>query len=125
MSLKSPQLVIAFLMNSGASGSNVAPMLIAPRASQVWKCKLVTKASDPSVDLTFKIKQNGTDVFSTDPTVAHGTAPGTLSTLTGSLTSSPLSVAEDDLFTIDILSGSSLWAFTVQLEGFPISLTMA
>jgi hypothetical protein len=76
---------------------------------------VVTKASDPTTDLTFKIKKNGTDVFSSDPTVAHATAAGTVSTFTA-LTSSPLSIAADDVFTIDISSWTSTWQFTAQLE---------
>jgi hypothetical protein len=108
-------LVIGFVMATGATGTNVGPDLIAPRAGSVTKCKVVTKASDPSTDLTFKIKQNGTDVFSADPTVAHGTAGGTVSTFT-TLTSSPLAIAADDVFTIDVTSGTSTWQFTAQLE---------
>jgi hypothetical protein len=65
--------------------------------------------------LTFKIKKNGTNVFSVDPTVAAGTSGGTLSTFT-TLTSSPLPVAANDIFTIDITSGASDWAFTAVLE---------
>jgi hypothetical protein len=47
--------------------------------------------------------------------VAAGTAGGTLSTFT-TLTSSPLPVATNDIFTIDITSGASDWAFTAVLE---------
>jgi hypothetical protein len=108
-------LVVGFIMSSGATGTNVGPELIAPRAGAFTKCKVVTKASDATTDLTFKIKQNGVDVFATDPTVAHGTAGGTLSTFT-TLTSSPLAVAADDIFTIDVTSGTATWQFTVQLE---------
>lgn len=109
------QMVIGFIMNSGATGTNVGPTLIAPRAGKVTKCKIVVHAADPSTDLTIKIKKNGTDVFSADPTVTHGSAVGTIVTST-SLTSSPLSIAADDLFTIDVSSGTSAWQFTAQLE---------
>lgn len=111
----SGSLVIGFVINSGATGTNVGPEFAAPRAGTISKCKVVTKASDGSVDLTFKIKQNGVDVFSADPTVAHGTAAGTVSTFTA-LTSTPLTVAPDDVFTIDITGGSSSWIVTIQLE---------
>jgi hypothetical protein len=108
-------LTINFIVNDGSAGTNIGPELPAPHAGTVSRCKVVTKASDASVDLTFKIKQNGVDVFSSDPTVAHGTAGGTLSTFTA-LTSSPLPVADGDIFTIDITSGSSAWICTILLE---------
>jgi len=108
-------IVIGFIINTGATGTNIAPIAIAPRAGTVSKCKIVTKTSDGTTALAFTIKQNGVSVFSTPPTVAAGTAPGTITTST-SLTSSPLSVTADDLFTIDITSGSSSWSFTAQLE---------
>jgi len=108
-------MVIGFIMATGATGTNVGPDLVAPRSGTVTKCKIVTKASDASTDLTIKIKQNGVDVFSVDPTVTHGTASGTVSTFTA-LSPSPLPVTADDVFTIDIMSGTSTWQFTVQLE---------
>jgi hypothetical protein len=108
-------LVIGFVMNTGATGTNVGPELIAPRAGALSKCKIVTKASDGSTALTLTIKQNGVSVFSANPTITAGTTAGTITTST-SLTSNPLAVAADDLFTIDITSGSSSWIFTAQLE---------
>lgn len=108
-------LVIGFILTSGATGTNVGPELAAPRAGSFTKCKVITKTSDASTDLTFRIKQNGVDIFSSDPTVAHGTSGSTVSTFTG-LTSSPLAVAADDVFTIDVTSGTSSWQVTVQLE---------
>lgn len=108
-------LVIGFVINYGAVLNDAAAMLVAPRAGTVSKCVIVTKASDPSIQLKFRIKQNGTDVFSTDPTVAAGTTSGTTSSST-SLTSVPLSVAAGDVFQIDILTGSPNWQFTAQLE---------
>jgi hypothetical protein len=110
-----PLLGIGFSMNTGATGTNVGPMIAAPRAGVVNKCVIVTKASDGATALTFKIKQNGTDVFSADPTIAAGTASGTVTTST-SLTSLPLSVAANDVFSIDITSGTATWQFTAQLE---------
>jgi hypothetical protein len=107
--------MVGFIINDGSPGTNVGPILIARQAGQVIKCKIVVKASDAAIDLTFKIKQNGTDVFSADPTITHGTASGTITTSVA-LTSVPLAVAADDLFTIDITSGSSAWQFTAQLE---------
>jgi hypothetical protein len=89
--------------------------LIASRAGSFSKCKVVTKASDGATPLTFTIKQNGIAIFSSAPTIAATTSPGTISTFTG-LTSNPLPFAADDLFTIDVTSGTSSWQATIQLE---------
>lgn len=110
-----PLLVVGFILNTGATGTNVGPQLVAPRAGGFTKCKVVTKASDPAVPLTFRIRKNGTSIFSTNPTLAAATAPGTLNTFAG-LIVSPLPVAADDLFTIDVTSGSAAWQATIQLE---------
>jgi hypothetical protein len=109
-------IVIGFMMASGVTGTAITPpgRLIAPRTATISKCKVVVNTSDATVDLTFNIKQNGTSVFSGAQTVTHGTAAGTLSTL--SLSSSTLNVTADDIFTIDITSGSSAWSFTAQIE---------
>jgi hypothetical protein len=109
------KLVIGFVINSGAAGTNVGPMLAAPRSASVTKCIVVTKASDATAALMFTIRQNGTAVFSTPPTVAAGTAGGTVSTFTA-LTSSPLPVGASDVFTLDITAGATAWQFTAQLE---------
>jgi hypothetical protein len=111
------ELVLGFAIVAGAggSGTDVTPMLVAPRAANIAKCKVVVKASDAATDFVFKIKQNGVDVFSTDPTVPHGTASGTVLTFTA-LTSAPLAVAADDVFSMDITTGSATWALTIQLE---------
>lgn len=107
--------IVGFIIGDGTAGTNVGPMLAATRNGTVSKCVIVVKASDASTVLTFKIKQNGTDVFSSDPTVAAATASGTVSTVTA-LTSTPLTVAANDVFSIDITSGTSSWKFTAQLE---------
>jgi hypothetical protein len=111
----SSPVVIGFVINNGAAGNNVGPMLQPTRAGTISKCAIVTKASDGTTGLTFRIKQNGVDVFSVDPSVAAGTSAGTTSSST-SLTSSPLSVAVSDVFQIDITSGTPNWQFTAQLE---------
>lgn len=108
-------LVVGFVINNGAAGNNVGAMLVAPRASSISKCVIVTKASDGVTGLTFRIKKNGVDIFTADPTVAAGTATGTVSSSTA-FTAIPLPVAASDVFQIDILSGTPNWAFTAQLE---------
>lgn len=108
-------LVIGFILATGVTGVNVGPELPAPRVGGLTRCVIVTKASDPATALTFKVKQNGVDVFAADPSIPGGTSPGTVTVVTN-LTSSPLSVARDDVFTIDVTSGSTLWQATIQLE---------
>lgn len=108
-------LTVGYAVIAGIPGTNVAPMIVAPRNGLPQKCTVVVKASDPSTALTFRINQNGTDIFSTDPTVAAGTVSGTVQTFT-SLTSSPLVVNPNDVFTLDIVAGTSNWQFTVILH---------
>jgi hypothetical protein len=109
-------IVIGFMMASGATGATLTPpgRLVAPRAAVISKCKVIINAADATTDLTFNIKKNGTSVFSGAQTVTHGTAAGTLQTL--SLATPTISVAADDIFTIDITSGTAVWSFTAQLE---------
>ena len=52
-----PTVVVGFIMNSGATGTNVGPMLPAPRAASANVVTVVIQASDPSVALTFRINQ--------------------------------------------------------------------
>lgn len=109
-------LLIGFIMGSGAVGTNTGPELPAPRNGAISKCVVVTKSSDPTATLTFRIKRNGVDIFSADPSIAAGTAPGTVSTFT-SLSSVPLAVTANDVFTIDVLTGNANWQFSVELTG--------
>jgi hypothetical protein len=108
--------VVGFVMNDGSTGTNKGPMLAASHDATVGRCRVVTKASDSGTALTFTIRQNGTPVFTSAPTIAAGTAPGTVSLFTA-LTVAPLPVATSDIFTIDITSGGSAWQFSAQLEG--------
>lgn len=108
--------VVGFVLNNGATGTNIGPMLVAPAIGSISSCVVVTKASDASIPFQFDIKKNGTSVFTgTLPTVSAATSSGTVSTFT-SLTSVPLSVAKGDVFTINVIQGSSSWQATVQLE---------
>ena len=107
--------VVGFAINSGVTGTNVGPMLIASHSGTVSQCRIVVKGSDGTTPLTFTIRQNGTSVFSSNPTESAGTSSGTTGSV-GTLTSSPLTVTANDVFTIDITSGTSSWQFTAQLE---------
>lgn len=108
-------LTVWFIMNSGVAGVNAGPELLAPRSGSLTKCKVITKVSDPAVNFTFLIKKNGVNIFSANPTVAAGTAGGTLSTFL-TLTPNPVPVLPDDIFTIDVTSGTATWQATVVLE---------
>lgn len=106
--------VIGFVINDGTAGTNVGPMLAAPRAGDVQRCFGVVKASDGVLGLTFVIKRGGTSVFSAPASVLAGAAVG--STFTVTLSSTPLAIALHDVFSIDISAGSTNWQFTAQLE---------
>lgn len=107
-------LTVGFSVIAGSVGNDVAPMLVAPRSATVSRCVVVVKASDATTALTFRINKNGADVFSTDPTMAANTASGTVTTFT-SVASAPLLVNLNDVFTLDITSGTSNWQFTAIL----------
>lgn len=111
----STPLTLTYILNTGATGTNVGPTLRAKRAGSFTECKVTVHASDGATALTFTIKKNGTAIFSSSPTVSAGASSGSISTFT-TLTSSPLSVAKDDVFTIDVTSGSSAWQVTIDLE---------
>jgi hypothetical protein len=122
--------VVGFIINSGVAGTNVGPMLPAARSGSANVVTVVVKASDPSTPLTFRINQwtqpesatgpdwidpTGTDIFATDPTVPAGTAIGTVLQF-DDFTAQPLPITENDLFSIDITSGSGSWVFVAVLE---------
>ena len=108
-------IVIGFIIGNGTPGTNVGPDLLSPRASSLSKCVVVVKNSDATIGLTINVKKNGTTVFSSNPTVAAGSGSGTVFTFT-SLTTVPTAVAANDVFTIDVLTGTSNWQFTAQME---------
>lgn len=111
---------ITFLINDGSTGTNVAPVLRCPDNRPLTKCVLTVKASDASVNLTFKINRHnvtaGTaSVFTASNTVAAGSTLYQKFVFTN-LVAAQSNVVPDDMFTIDISSGSSSWQFTVSLE---------
>lgn len=108
-------VVLGFIINNGTPGTNIGPMLQLPRAGTFSKAVIITKASDPTIPLTVRIKKNGVDIFTSDPTVAAGTASGTVSS-SSSFTSVPLNVLATDVFSFDITQGSAAWQFTFQVE---------
>jgi hypothetical protein len=107
-------LAIGFGITSGAIGSAITLPVLAPRTGGLTSCAVVIQASDGALNLSFRIKQNGVDVFTSDPVIPAGTAGGTV--LTFPLSSASIAVAQNDVFTMDITVGSSSWKFTAQLE---------
>lgn len=107
--------VIGFWMPGVAPGTNVGPMLASARQGNTSMVAVVIKASDASTNLSFDILQNGTSIFQTPPVVAAGTPGGTLIVITN-LTSTPLAVSQNDIFSFNILTGSGSWFFTAQLQ---------
>jgi hypothetical protein len=107
--------IIGFVINTGATGTNVGPMLPAPYDGTANIVTVVVKASDPDTPLSFRINQNGTDIFVTDPSIPAGTTSGMIFGYADE-TEQPLAVNYNDIFTIDILTGSSSWEFTAVLE---------
>lgn len=95
--------------------NNAGPKMLAVKAGTVSRCAIVINASDATTDCTFRIMKNGVNVFSANPTLTHGSATGT-TVISTALTSSPLTVAQDDIFQIDVLTGTNQWQFTAQLE---------
>lgn len=114
--------IIGFIINDGSTGTNVGPVLPAGRSGTVDTVTVAIKASDPSIPLTFDIWQNGVSIFDPAlplPTIAAAAAPTAKAsecTQFTNLATSPLTVTENDIFTINISSGSSTWQFTVAIE---------
>ena len=106
--------LVGFSLSSGATGLDIAPRIAAPRAGAVSACVVTVTASDAATDFQFRIKKNGTDIFSADPTITHGAAAGSVSVITA-LTSTPLTVASHDVFGLDGLVGTSSWIVTIFL----------
>jgi hypothetical protein len=110
--------LVGFSINSGATGTNVSLMYAAARAGTVNVCVVIVRTADASTPLTFDIRQNGESVFIEPPTIQPAVAAGTLYAITN-LVSLPLPIAYDDVFSIDISSGSTSWAFTAVLQNTP------
>jgi hypothetical protein len=110
--------VIGFSINTGATGTDVALIYAAARSGSFNVCVVVVKESDATIPLTFTVNQNGTPIFAASNTVAAAVAGFTSYQFTNFVTT-PLTVAEYDLFSIDISSGSADWVFTVALQTAP------
>ena len=107
-------VIIGFVINSGSIAAPALPKLISGKSGTLTKCSYVVTASDPTTNFTFNVKQNGTSVFASAPTIPAGTAAG--STGTFSLSSPSLAVNQGDVFEFDITAGSSIWVLSLQLE---------
>ena len=110
--------IIGFVMNSGVTGTNVGPVLQAVRSGTATLLSVAVKAADASTDSTFDILQNGTSIFTTPPTIPAASAvtidPDTLYGFDDFVTT-PVTITEYDVFTINITSGTADWEFTAIL----------
>jgi hypothetical protein len=108
-------LVIEFALTSAVAGSNVGPMKPAAIAAAFSQCLVVVKSSDGTTGLAFMIRKNGVACFAANVTVPAATASGSVFAFTP-LTSVPFAVSARDVFTIDVVTGTSSWSFTAQLS---------
>jgi hypothetical protein len=108
-------VTVGWMMSTGATGTNVGKRLVAPRAGQITKGRIVIDSSDGTTDLTFDIKKNGTTIFSSARTITHGASAGAVTDLSSALSSNPTAISEADVFTLDVTAGTSSWNFTVVL----------
>jgi hypothetical protein len=106
--------IIGWWMPGVAPGATNLPALAAGRAGPLTQVAVVVVASDPSTNLSFDILQNGASIFTQPPVIQAGTAAGTELTITN--LALPISVAQDDVFTFNMIAGSTAWFFSVQAE---------
>lgn len=99
---------LGFTLNSGAIKTDAAPRQIGDHTATISTCQFLTTASDGAVGLAFDIKDNGTTIFSSTPTVTAGTSAGTLSAV-GTLTSTPTTITKNHSYSINVTGGSSSW----------------
>jgi hypothetical protein len=107
--------IVGFWVPSGVAGVNVGPMLPSGRAGDTSQVAVVVKTSDALVNLSFDILQNGASIFQQPPVIPAATLAGALLVVTN-LASTPLTVAQNDVFSISVLAGSASWAFVAQLQ---------
>lgn len=105
--------MVEFQLADGTAGSDVAGIALAWHTGSVSSCVVAVDASDAGTAFQFAVTQNGTDVFAVDPTLAAGTAPGTVTSFALSGTKT---IAVNDLFRINVLTGTSSWKVTIQLR---------
>lgn len=81
-----------------ATGTNVTNQgVIASAPGKLWKCKVQAATNPSGGGFSFTLKQNGTAIYSTAQVV-----PASTTTVQSFNTFSSTSVAEDDVFTIDV-----------------------
>jgi len=107
-----PVLIIGFGINNGDVGFNVGPMLPAPRSGTLTRLIAVIKVSDTTA-CWFNIERNGVQIFGSDIVLPAGAPAGAKVVTTGF----SVTVAKDDIFTIDIDQGTANWQFVAQMEG--------
>ncbi|VVC05613.1 Uncharacterised protein [uncultured archaeon] len=107
--------ILGFVINSGDTGNNVGPELVSSENWEIVKCTTITKTSDTSTPFEFSLNQNGNSIFSSNPILSAGTSTGNILQWNDF---SSINISANDLFTIDIIQGSSSWAATILLQGY-------
>lgn len=105
-----PIIVVGWNVLNGQSANPAGPYQIAPRGATLSLCKLIPLTLGPTT-LTFNILKNGTSVLGGVQTLPPSATVGAVRTYTASGT-----VAQDDLFSLQIVAGDPSWQFTVQVE---------
>lgn len=108
-------IVVGFQIASGLTGTNVASMQPAARSGVFSRLVVVTKTSDATTALTFNVIRNGTSILTAPNTISAATSSGTVNIFTN-FTSNPFAVTQDDIFSLNITSGTASWAVTIQME---------
>ena len=115
-----PAPIIGFWMPAIDAGAgpvySAGPILSAARSGNTRYVAIAVRASDPGVNLSIDLKQNGVSIFQTPPVIPAGAAQGS-QYLFSNLTATPLWVNQNDTFSLDVLTGSTSWYFTAQLSG--------
>jgi hypothetical protein len=107
--------IVGWWMPGVAPATANLPALASGRGGDTSQVVVVIVASDALVNLSFDILQNGASIFETPPVIAAATAAGELPPITN-LVSTPLTVEQDDVFTFNMIAGSTSWFFSAQLE---------
>lgn len=110
-----PDIVAGFVLVNGLTGTNVGPILIAPRTATIGQIVGTFKAADPSVAFRYDILINGTSITGGAGVVYNaGSTPGNVYVTP---LSTPVSITQNSTITINVTSGNANWTnFTIQAE---------
>ncbi len=113
--LISTPATISFYLNTGNIASPAAWVLADRTSNVITKCAVYITASDNTTNLTFDVTKNSISVFTAPINVLANTTPGNIYTFS-TLTPNPLPINQNDIFKLNITSGTSNWQGAIQLE---------